>query len=329
MGCRLIRDRFTGSFTMSLEPSRYTAQLVSGFLHNDIALWPGHLHLFLGTKLEHNSYTGLERQPNARLWWSPTASHIFWVAASQTARIPSRSEFHFRGITQIMPPDSLFPGAPVALVTLYGDRRFEAEQMRGLELGYRTLQGDLLVDLTAFYNRYTQVRTNEPGLPFLEDFPSPSHLRVPVRVANKGNGRTWGWEGTADWQRSRRWNLRAAYSYLRMRLQVTDDSMDRFTESYDGEIPRHQFSLRFHLALASRLALDATGRFVDRLPTRGIDRYLTLDTRLGWHLDDHLELALVGRDLLDRPRREYVSSTVPSPPALIEASFYGMATWKR
>ena len=327
LGYRLIWDEFTGSFTMSLEPSSYSSHLLSGFLHAGLSLLPRRLYLSLGTKLEHNSYTGPELQPGARLWWSPAPSHILWTAVSRAARIPSRSERHFRGTTRILPPDSLFPRAPVARVVLMGDPQYDSEKMRGLEAGYRTRCGDLFLDLTAFNNHYTQVRTNEPGLPFREDLPAPSHLVVPVRVANKASGSTWGWEGSVDWRRWSRWNLRAAYGYLRMHLELADDSLDSVTGTYDEEIPRHQFNLRSHLILTPHLVFAATGRFVDELPSMGVDHYLTLDLRLGWHLSDGLEFSLVGRDLLDSPHREFVSAAVPVPPVAVRASWYAALNW--
>jgi len=328
LGYRLTRDEFTGSFTMSLDPARRSVHLFSGFFHGDFALVPERLRLSLGSKIEHNAYTGLELQPNARLWWSPATPHALWGALSRAVRTPSRSERDFRGITQILPPDSLFSGSPVALVALLGDRQYDSEDLVALEMGYRTQLGDIALDLTGFCHLYDQVRTRELGLPVPEEQPSPPHLLVPVQVANKASAWTYGWEGVLNWQRWRRWRLRFTYSYLRMRLEADENSSDTALETFDEEVPRHQVSLCSRLDLSSGLELDVTGRYVDELPTQAIPGYLTVDLRLGWRPGARWGLSLVGRNLLDSPHREFISTSSATPPTEVEPSAHAVLTWK-
>jgi iron complex outermembrane recepter protein len=59
------------------------------FLQDELRL--GHTwSLILGSKLEHNDYTGYEVEPNVRLQWSVTPSQTLWSAISRAARTPSR-----------------------------------------------------------------------------------------------------------------------------------------------------------------------------------------------------------------------------------------------
>ena len=44
---------------------------------------PDRLALILGTKLEHNNFTGVEVQPGARLLWTPASRQTLWAAASR------------------------------------------------------------------------------------------------------------------------------------------------------------------------------------------------------------------------------------------------------
>ena len=60
------------------------------FAQDAISIAPNRLELILGTKLEHNDYTGFEYQPSARLAWTPAASQTLWAAASRAVRTPSR-----------------------------------------------------------------------------------------------------------------------------------------------------------------------------------------------------------------------------------------------
>ncbi len=48
------------------------------------------LFFTLGTKLEHNDYTGFEVEPSARLQWNATSKQMIWAAVSRAVRTPSR-----------------------------------------------------------------------------------------------------------------------------------------------------------------------------------------------------------------------------------------------
>ena len=50
------------------------------------------LRLTLGSKFEHNDFSGFEIQPNARIAWSPDEAHTIWGAISRAARTPARGE---------------------------------------------------------------------------------------------------------------------------------------------------------------------------------------------------------------------------------------------
>ena len=51
---------------------------------------PERWKLILGSKFEHNDYTGFEYQPTARLLWTPSDKHSAWTAVSRAVRTPSR-----------------------------------------------------------------------------------------------------------------------------------------------------------------------------------------------------------------------------------------------
>src|SRR2546430_15593104 len=50
------------------------------------------LKLTLGTKLEHNDFSGYEYQPTARLAWNPFRRQLLWGAISRAVRVPTRLE---------------------------------------------------------------------------------------------------------------------------------------------------------------------------------------------------------------------------------------------
>src|SRR3989441_857694 len=70
LGYRLINDRVVNSALLAFLPPHVTRQWFTGFVQDEIALIPNRLHVALGTKVEHNDYTGYEIQPSGRVSWS-------------------------------------------------------------------------------------------------------------------------------------------------------------------------------------------------------------------------------------------------------------------
>jgi iron complex outermembrane receptor protein len=69
LGYRLIEDDVGNPPTLAFLPPRVSRRWFTGFVQDEIALVKDRLHLTLGTKLEHNDYTGFEYQPSGRLAW--------------------------------------------------------------------------------------------------------------------------------------------------------------------------------------------------------------------------------------------------------------------
>jgi len=239
--------------------------------------------LTLGSKFEHNDYTGFEVQPSVRFLWKPRARHTAWMAISRAVRTPSRAEHDVRANGTVFPPDALFPGSPPAMNSLLGSRDFDSEKLLAYELGYRILATDeLSVDIATFYNDYDNLRTFEPGTPFLETSPSPPHLVIPTIGDNKMDGETYGIELAADWRVLDWWRLQAAYTYLQIQLNLDEDSRDTLSKSAEGESPHHQISFQSSMDLVKDLELDMWVRYIDDLPSQNVESYITLDARLGW-----------------------------------------------
>ena len=73
-------------------PSRMT-HTYNLFVQDDIDVTPGLFKVTVGTKLEHNSYTGLEKaQPTIRTLWTPGKKQVVWTSIAQAVRTPSRFE---------------------------------------------------------------------------------------------------------------------------------------------------------------------------------------------------------------------------------------------
>ena len=286
---RLTEDSEVDNPNISFQPDRSTLNLYSGFAQDEIALIRDRLSLTLGSKLEHNDYTGMEYEPGARLLWTPVAHQTFWASVSRAVRTPSRAD------------ESIILTHPDELpVTLNGTNTFESEKLIAYEIGYRSEPVQRLsVDLTAYYNDYTDLRSiqADPADP------------VQYFVANDMYGFTYGCEATATWRATDWWQLQPSYTLLRMDLKARADGASppntRSVAETEGSSPEHQFSLRSSMDLPDGVTFDTALRYVDRLSYFPINSYFELDARLAWQINPRWQVALVGQNLLHDQHAEF------------------------
>jgi len=328
LGYRLTRDDLDSEFALRYSPPRRTYHLLSAFVQNDLALVPDRLRLTLGSKFEHNTFSGFEVQPNLRLLWTPHERHTVWGAVSRAVRTPSRADHDIGFVSQVIPAGTLGKDTPLTFVVPSGIREFDSETLFAFELGYRLRPVDpLFLDLASFYNIYDGIRTYEAAMPFFEERPSPPHLVLPLYQGNKMFGNSHGAELAAEWMVRHGWRLRAAYTYLQMDLRVDDDSQYAAgVAAAEGESPNHQFFVCSAVDLPARLELDLGFRYVDELPTFAVDRYLDMDLRLGWKPGEGVRLSLVGQNLLHSHHPEYKSGDIPFFTTQVERGVYASLT---
>ena len=295
-------------------------QLFSLFVQDDISLLPDQLSLMIGSKFEHNDYTGFEVQPNIRLLWRADDRNTFWSAVSRAVRTPGMVE-HDAQLTQ-----QVIPGTPVTEISLQGSKDYRSETVVAYEAGYRWKAHERLsTDLALFYNQYDHLRTIEPGTP---DFGgTPPHVIVPYVVDNLMEGHTYGLELAVDYLPMDGWRLKGAYTCLKMHLETKDGSLDTTSASAEGDVPRHQVSLRSEMDLPKGFELDLWLRYVDDLPTQSISDYWNMDARIGWRPTPKWEFAIVGQNLFDSSRQEFSPEIYDLATTEIERSYYFKATW--
>jgi iron complex outermembrane receptor protein len=310
-------NRSRGIF--AVDPERSDDQLWSGFIQDQIAI-NERVKLTLGTKLEHNDFSGFEVQPSARMSWVVTPDQTGWAAISRAVRVPTRLE---RDIAVFATDPAVSPA-----VQLLGNEDFAAEELIAYELGYRWRAApQLSFDLALFYNDYDELASLELGQPFVD---GAGRVIVPIYNQNLTSGRSQGAELLAEWQPVESWRLTASYSHVDLELASAGQDLNRGVW-LDGATPRSQFGLRSLLTLDD-FEIDAQFRHhtrIRRMPTdvtgEGIDAYSALDLRLGWHLSAQWRLSLVGQNLLDDEHVEFGSAE--SRGALRRAA-YLKAEWR-
>jgi iron complex outermembrane receptor protein len=315
LGYRVSADRIDSVPTLVIDPAARTDNLVSAFLQDEFTLVPERLRLTLGTKLEHNDYTGVEVQPSGRLLFTPPdPRHTVWASVARAVRTPSRIEHDFSASGRL-PEDAGF-------FRLLGNEDFVSEKVIDYQLGYRVRPHPrLFVDAVGFFNDYEDLLSGEFGEPFLEARPPPPHLVVPVRFENGLHGDTYGAEVAADAALTNWWRLNAAYSYLVIDLHPDASSTDRTTgPSTEGASPHHQVVLRSLMNLG-RFQVDGVVRYVDSLPAQGIGSYVDADLRVARRITDAVELAVVGQNLVEGHHREFAGGTE------VQRGVYGQVRW--
>jgi len=311
LGFRHTHDVVDNAPALAFLPARLSQQLYSAFLQDEIQL-PQDLSLTLGTKVEHNDYTGYELEPSLRLQWQAAATQTVWAAVSRAVRAPSRID---RDLYQAPPP---------SFTILKGGENFHSENVLAYELGYRAQAGARFTSsLATFYNEYDEVRSTAI---------TPGTL-LPFYFENGVAGHTWGAEWTGTLQLADNWSLRAGYVLLQEKLHVEPGQFDITGARNEIADPQQQASLRSSLDLPARLTLDLDLRWVDTVRnndgvTRGrVPAYVDLNARLAWHASRQLEVVLSGENLLHNRHPEY---GFPSPARTeIQRGMYGKLVWRQ
>ncbi|MDH4189416.1 MAG: TonB-dependent receptor, partial [Betaproteobacteria bacterium] len=127
-----------GLFTILPKQRRFT--LASVFLHDDLELLPERLRLTVGARIDHNNFSGTDRQPSVRLLWTPASAHTLWGAVSHAVRSPSRSELDATIDLAVLPPGTPQNPAPLpVLVQASPSGNARPERLYATEFGYRVL----------------------------------------------------------------------------------------------------------------------------------------------------------------------------------------------
>jgi iron complex outermembrane recepter protein len=314
-GYRYTTASMSGSPTVMFVPPDDHLHLFSSFVQDEVALVPDRVKFTMGTKIEHNDFSGWELEPGGRVAWTPDDRNTVWGSISRAVRTPSRSDedVHFNQIQQT-------PFGP-AVLQISGNRGFQSEKLMAYETGYRVHPWEKVsFDLASFYNVYTDLRSLKmgPGFPF-----------IPTTFENGMHGETYGVEAAATVELTPWWRLNPSYSLLKMKLHTSRRSTDAVSAPLaEGENPQQQFSLHSGMDLPKNISLDATLRYVDSLPSLQVRSYVTMDARIAWRPTKNLELALVGQNLFAPQHAEFRPTQIQDQPADVPRSFYAKVTWK-
>jgi iron complex outermembrane receptor protein len=283
-------------------------------VQDTLTLEPEKWFLTIGSKLEHNDYTGFELQPSARLLWKPNKQNSFWGAVSRAVSTPSRLEINTRVTNVAGPAELVLSGNP--------DQR--SEELLAYELGYRfePVQ-NVSVDLAAFYNNYDRLRSIELGSP---RFGPP--VIIPAHWNNDFTGETYGGEISAKWRVTDRWRLEGSYSLLEARF-AGDDAIDEKTASNTtSSAPRHQAQLHSYWDITRNVQLNASTFYVGSVRAFNVPAYISTDLNLTWRPKESLEFTVGVLNLFDNHHPEFGVTGGQGVASETPRTFYGQMTYR-
>ncbi len=307
-GYRLTHLAIGDTTTLSITPATSNENIFNFFAQDKIALVPDRWYLTLGSKAEHNDFTGFEYEPNARLQWFPNDKQTVWVSASKAVRTPSPYETEINLLDAVLAPGAtpFNPALPLRF-EVGPTPNYRTERLVAYEAGYRNqITPAVSADVAAFSNYYAGLDAIQ--LVSLTAVPTlvPQYDLLEADQANAMSAETYGVETAADWKVNNNWKLSAGYSVLEMSLQLGSGFLPQFSP---GQSPQYEGNLRSYWNVNDKWSFDTSAYYVDHLPAFNVPSYVRVDANLGWKVTDGVQLNFVGQNLLQPVHFEYGSKT--------------------
>jgi iron complex outermembrane receptor protein len=303
-------------------PAHKTDSIFSAFLQDELRLVPDRLSLILGSKFEHNNYTGFEYQPNGRLLYTPTRTFSAWAAFSRAVRTPDR-------VDEDIQVDIFAVASPLIFARVVGNHNLQAERLVSYEGGARTLlHPRVYISGEAFYNAYRNLIAQ--GSPTIAPAPVPTFppgaLLFTLQYTNGIHGTSHGFEFAPDVQATSFWRVRAGYSYLDIDVKDEPGFTDKVTlQKLGGSSPSQQAFVQSQFNLPRHFEFDQSFRYVDSLPAQSVRAYTTADARIGWNPTKSLNFSVTGQNLFQPHHAEF--GIDPPPTVLIKRGIYAKLVW--
>jgi iron complex outermembrane recepter protein len=314
-------------------PSR-TDHLLNVFVQDEERFSDGKVRLIGGSKLEHNSFTGVEVEPNLRVVWKVHPRHAVWGALSSAVRTPARAEVGIKYNRMVIPPGTYGPGTPATMIRFVGISGVVSEKLFAREVGYRwSPTPSVGLDVALYHNHYTSLKSYRMLAPFLEDPLTSPHMVQPIVGTPDSKGNTYGLETALEWRPCSR--MRALLSYTFVHMHVYSDSLygmtpaqrDSVLNDVSGMSPQHQVASSVCFDPTRHVGTDLTLRYVSRLKSVPVDGYLELDARLAWRPTPKVEVSVLGQNLLHDGHMEFGTTMLNTVPTQVRRSVYGKLAW--
>jgi iron complex outermembrane receptor protein len=296
-GYRYVQDHVMNRTNIGLLPAYRAMPMYNAFIQNETQISKV-LRLTIGSKIQHNVFTGVEFQPSIRSTFSFGSTNTLWAAISEAVRTPSRLDVDYY---LFLPPDPTIVSGDI--------NNFVSERLKAYEIGYRTQPiSGLSISLATFYNEYRDVYS-------VETQPDKT-----LKIMNGSEAETWGAEFSGFYQASSSWRIRGGFTYFDKSLRAKPGR--DHDPSYLMNDVKHQCLIQSMFNVTPNVEFDLVARYLDYIPasfaTSRVPEYVTFDARLAYRRK-FIELAVIGQNLASERHSEFQSG-------LIQRSVYAKVT---
>jgi len=297
----------------SFVPAGGTDHVHTVFLQDEIRI-DEKLSLTVGTKLQHNNYSGFDIQPSARLLWSAGEHQTIWGGITRAVTTPSDLEENF-----------FLQGAagPNTFIQVLGNKNFKSEDVIGYEGGYRLLaRKRFYFDLSPFWNQYSRLQSF--SAPVISS--SGGNTYLTIMYENQIQGHTSGFEFAPKVTITPWWHLSSSYSFVSSAFTAngptSNISSTGSVSTYEHSTPKHLVFLQSKMNLPYHFQFDQMYRYVSDLPAQKVKAYQTMDLRAARSFGHHFLLEAVGQNLFQPHHYEWGTGDPTQPPVGIYRAAY-------
>ncbi|MCK4533793.1 TonB-dependent receptor, partial [bacterium] len=253
--------------------------------------------------------------------YSPVKNHTFRISAATAFRSPTFFEFYTETSTEVTVETGLpFPFPPTIDIELptVGNEDLTPEKITTYEIGYQTfLMERVKARVDLFYNQYKDFINARAGAWYLpnEVFPgSPAGPKY-YTYLNRGESEGRGGEISVDVLITEWLTGMVNYSYQEI-IDLEDDILT-FEDEKDQrrkESPLNKVNAELRAKLKNGVSLNVNVNYVDEVELwsyHKLDPYTLVNVRLGYQINDNLEIAVAAFNLFEDEHYQYTPGNIP------------------
>jgi iron complex outermembrane receptor protein len=307
---------------LSLSQDRYTGVIANVYAQDEIPV-AERLRVTLGSRFEHDSLSGWNAQPTARVLYDLARSQQrVWASASQAVHTPSVFDIGLQTEVELPPaPD----GTPMTL-SIRGNPNYRPERFIDVEAGYRVSIGTrATIDVATFRGGYNGLPLAHPLAP--EFVASPPHLVLPMQIQNLLDATTTGVEISGRWMPAQAFALDASYSALSIVHHRDSASQDQ-VPAFAGDLsPTQEWQLH-PTVLFPRGELSVSLFHVGEIQAIPVSAYTRADVRVEMKLTHELTASVIGHNLSSSLHLESFGSATAFPSTQVPRSVQFQLAWR-
>ena len=174
---------------------------------------------------------------------------------------------------------------------------------------------------------YNRIQTLDPQTPFLALSAAPPHLVLPALFGNLAHGTNYGIEVSAHWDVAKWWRITPGFSFLQTNLSLNTGITNATIAFTSAASPKNQAQLRSSIKLPHKVEWDTSVYYVGALATGPVPAYTRLDTRVGRHFRESVDVAITGQNLLSPRHLEFLDGLMITPTETARA-IVAKITWR-